>query len=208
MTRAQRLLLGLALLCLVPAVARADISWSVNFAQSTQTISSDTGQSQVTLNIAAPVNGQNNATVVAPTMTVQSTALDGHPDTFTHRNYQYNMALTDSGSGASTVLSVSGYIQGTASQHSQNVQDVLTGVTSFPNMTLGPNIYNVNVAGGMTPAVAGSAPPVTAPAPAPAVAAGAEPPGSQSQPAQTPEPSSLVLAGLGIAGLLRWRRKR
>jgi hypothetical protein len=203
MSRAQLLLLGIALFTLVP-VARADISWSVNFAQSTPSVVSDSGQSQVLLNIPAPVTGQNNATVVAPTMTVQSPVPDSHPDTFTHKDYHLSMALTDTASGASTTVNMTGYIQGTASQNSQNLQNVLTGVTTFPNIGLGSNVYNVDVLGGNTPAPTpvGSCPP-----PAPQLAAAAVAPQAGTQPQPTPEPPSLVLAGLGIAGLMGWKRR-
>jgi len=202
MNRAPLLLLGFALFHLTPA-AHASVAWTYDFTPSTTTVWSDNGNSKLVLTNQTPLMAVGTSDVVATQISVVSSADDDTPDTFTKGDYTLSMKLTDVASGAFTMLSFTGYFTGTVSAHSTNIDNVFTGQTSYENILLGANRYNVMITTYTPPGPEGG---LSGSIGAHAIVS-VQPGGG---PHETPEPTSLVLAGLGVGGLglARWRRWR
>ena len=163
---------------------------------------SNSGQSQILLTGQSSLMAVGTSDVVASQVGVSSNVNDNTPDTFSHAAYTLTMKLTDLASGTFTNLAFNGYFTGTVSAHSANIQNFFTGLTSQTAM-LGGNTYTVTMTtftppgpggdGGLQGAIGAHAL-VT-------VQAG-------GGPHNTPEPSSLILAGLGLCGLGLLRKRR
>lgn len=200
MTRARLLILAVALTCLVPGAAHAGVAWTYDFTPSTTTVWSESMNSKILLTNQTPVTAVGTSDIVATQLSVSSTANDDHPDTFTHGAYSLSMKLTDAASGQFTTLIFNGYFAGTVSQHSANVENFFTGTTSYTNIMLGGNRYSVTMTNFTPPGPNGG---LEGGIGAHAVVA-VQPGGG---PHDTPEPSSLLLAGLGLGGLGLVRRR-
>ena len=201
MTRARLLLCSLALAAFFPAGARAGVDWTYDFTPSTTTVWSDSGNSKINLTNQSSLLAVGTSDVVATQLSVNSAVSDDHPDTFTHKDYSLSMKLTDLASGAFTTLTFSGYFQGTVSAHSANILNFFTGQTSYDNIMLGGNRYNVTMTNFTPPGPGGG---LEGAIGAHAVVS-VQPGGG---PHNTPEPTSLVLAGLGLIGAGLARRRR
>jgi hypothetical protein len=203
MTRTR--FLGLALLCLLPGAARAEIAWTYDFTPGTTVVWSDNSNSKLNLSNQSSYMAVGSSDVVATSIGVDSSASDAHPDTFTNKDYTLSMKLTDVASGVFTTLNFTGQFNGTVSAHSANITNQFIGPTTYSNIMLGQNRYNVTITGYTPPGPVGG---LSGSIGAHALVTVGD--GQGGGPHGTPEPASLILAGLGIGGLglASWRRKR
>jgi hypothetical protein len=194
--------LGAAML--TGATARADIQWSYDFTPSSSSVISDSGNNSITFTNQAKLPAAGSSDVVATNLFVK-TPVTGSSDTFTHQNYSLNMVLIDTASGKSTTLLISGDLTGTITPNSSNIVNEFDASHTSYSFDLGNNHYTVN-AGSYTPVPpAGS---TTGGAISVHVDATANN-GQSPPPNDVPEPSTIVLSFLGLAGagLGAWKKR-
>jgi hypothetical protein len=183
-------------------VAHADpVPWSYQWTPSTLSLTSDgPGLSKLLLSNEPTGTAAGNSDIVATNLQVLSTADPNHPDTFTHKAYSLTLTIADNASKATGNLVFTGEFNGTASAGSAHIENTFTGSTTM-TLALGNNTYIVTIG------------PYTPPGPPGSTKFGAisatvvVKSGSSST---TPEPSSMVLAGLGLSlvGVVGWRKRR
>jgi hypothetical protein len=198
-----------AAVCLLLAAgtqAKAGIGWQYDFTPigGSNTIVSDNGHSTLTLTNQPLFSAVGNSDVIATHIGVNSTTPDATPDSFKSEPYTIKLLLKDTASGASTTLNFSGMISGLVSAHSANTSNVFNSPIQYLGIHLGHNIYDVFIG------------PYTGPGPGGGLSGSigahinVRSDGGGGGPPSTPEPSSMALAGLGLAfsGLAAWRRRR
>lgn len=193
---------------LMGASAQAGILWEYNFTPSSSKVVSDSGNNEITFSNQATFFAEGSSNVVATSLAVK-TPVVGISDTFTNpQNYAIHMFLKDTASGDFTTLIFSGNLSGSIS-FSTNGSSLLENIFNEENQhqeaTLGGNKYAVELTyftppsppgqGGHPGAIGGT---VTVT------------PGGGEEPHDTPEPSTMLLAGFGLAGfgLNAWRKRR
>jgi hypothetical protein len=196
--------------------ARADlVHWSYDFDRSPTVVTGGTGG--ITLTNEPSGHAAGNSDIVATNLKVFSSADPTSPDHLAPSKYTLTLALTDDASHQSATLSFTGTLSGTYSSGSASVKNMFTGLT-MQTVTLGGNLYMVTMGpysppGPPSATLAGS---IAAHVDVrPGQGGGNPPPGGGGNPPpvnHSPEPSTFVLAGLGMAGLGlvsfgRWRRK-
>jgi hypothetical protein len=212
MTRTIRLLPMLAVVVLLGAgQARADMidfsySWSV---QPGSVFPGGTGSAT----LAAAADGTASAElgsstptfIPGATLTTTSSATDV-PDSF-GTTFSMKVHLTDTASSEAGDLTFSGSLAGTLTFSTSS----LTATFDDPftkTLTLGDHTYTVTIDPSL---VSAPAPGATSPASVDAKVTVADAGPVDPPPAQTPEPTSLVLAGLGLPLLVAaraWRRAK
>ena len=194
--------LTLALVLLGTTTARADlIQWGFNWTATPAAVTA--GGGKITLSNEAYHTAAGDSNIVATALRVVSSATAGAPDTFGpgQGHYSLRLDLKDLATNSSGFLLFFGQMQGNFSGTSANVTNTFTGPTT-QSIGLGDTYFTVTLSY-FTP-------------PGPPTATNYGSIGafvhvqSAGQLTQTPEPSSMVLAGigLGLAGLLGWRRRR
>jgi hypothetical protein len=177
---------------LAGAGARAEmIPWSYSWTPNVTAVSADSpGTGKIVLQSEPGATASGSSDIVATNLQTVSSADDDHPDHFTDTSYQLNLTLTDLASHAAGSLTFAGLLNGTISKLTSDISNTFTGPTT-QTLALGANVYTVTIG------------PYTPPAPPDAVNLGAI--GAHAQvsvrPAQSPEPSTLVLAGLALAAV-------
>jgi hypothetical protein len=198
-------ILGTTLAWLVLAgAARADlVPWSYNWTPNTLAIQSDSpGTSKLTLTNEPAGSATGSSDIVATNIKVVSTAKPDSPDHFTHQAYRLTLTLTDNASKATGNLVFTGTFDGTVSGQSSHVMNTFTGQTT-QSIVLGGNTYTITI-GPYTP----PGPPSSANAGSISATAKVSTTGSSSG---SPEPSSMLLAGLGVSllgGASWWKRRK
>lgn len=200
----RRLLLSCALAVLAgawAAPARADqILWSYSVTPDSAAVKSTSGLSAVRV-IGEPLGSAsgNSDVVLASLSTISKSAA---ADSMGTASYSFGLKLTDEASGMSGVLTFGGNFGGTVSSSSAHVTNAFTGLTT-QSITLGANQYTVTLGTYLPP----GAPGATLQG---GIGASVSVQSSDSvgQPASAPEPTSLVLAGLGCSALLFRRLRR
>jgi hypothetical protein len=200
-------LLGAPLAALLLAGgARAEfISWSYNWTPTVSAVPADSpGTGKILLTNEATGSAINSSDIVATDIRTVSTAPYNKPDTFTSAPYGLALTITDKASNASGTVTFTGVFNGTLTALSSNITNTFTG-PQVQVLQLGSNSYTITM-GNYTP------PPPPGAVNAGAISAYAQvavQSGTQGPP-PLPEPSTLVLAGLGLslAGGAAWRRKR
>jgi uncharacterized protein (TIGR03382 family) len=193
-------LAGVALaLSLAASSAHADpILWTYNWSRSPGEILADApGTGKILLTDEKATQAAGSSDIVATNLSTQSTATAADPDVFTHKDYTLSLAITDTASGQTGVLTFTGYLWGTLTAQSANIHNQFTGPQTL-QVVLGQHLYTVTL---------GS---YTQPGPPSASNKGAiSGHADVSVFVQTvPEPSGLVLAVLGMSLLGLSRRRR
>ena len=155
--------------------------------------------SSILLSGEGTVSATGSTGIVLAGLTASSTASPTAPDTFTSKGWSTSLTITDTPSGLSNTVTISGAFSGTMSSGSSLISNVFSGspVTFTlggdtyivtPNAFVGPSVTNATSSGGIGATVSVS---------------------SIGTASTTPEPSSLLLCGLGAAGfaLAGWRKR-
>jgi hypothetical protein len=208
-------------LMVVGTTVRADsIPWGYS-ATSTSIVNNNNNASSSTINFTAGSGvASGNSGIIIYNVSTTSTAADGSPDSFTNVPFNLAVTLTDikaTGSSSPSAVS-SGQLNFAGLFNATNVtsKSLLPGVNSWTspttaNIVLGApdtgwNNYNVQVVSFTPPGQPGGAPGSIE---AVVTITPADGPGGSGQgpPAGTPEPASLVLAGLGLPLVVLLRRR-
>jgi hypothetical protein len=202
----SRLTLAAAAVLLSAVNARADIiSWTYNAEPSAPTIASDTNPgSRIMLKDDPLVQAAGSTDIVLTNLTTVSTADPNKPDQFSKTGaWSLSVLITDSASGKSKTVTFTGKLGGTLSGLSAGITNTFTGTTKF-DFVLGNNEYVVT-AGMYSP----PGPPNASNKGSISAHVDVSPAGGGGT-QKAPEPSTLLLAVFGLAGLgaARGRRRR
>jgi MYXO-CTERM domain-containing protein len=183
-------------------MARADpISFGYDFT-TPQAVTGDAGNLGTVA--FATTNGGTatgpTATLTAASVTAISAAPNNNADTFSGETYNVTLALTDTASGKSGSLTFVGKLFGSLTATTANITTSFAAPTQ--TLVLGSDRYTVRIGPLVPPTTAN---PTVVGTLMTTVAVEAN--GSVGQTSQTPEPSGLVLAGLGLAAAALVRRR-
>ena len=196
---------SLGLLVIAGVQARADfVGYDYSWSPSTLVVAADSGGTGgVSMTFQAQAHADGPSDVVATNLRTFSSAPRQSPDTISNGAYALTMNLTDSASGQSGQLTFTGVLSGTFSTTSSNVTNQFTGETT-QTIVLGGHTYTVTIG------------PYAPPGPPSASNAGTisahvqvDDSGSGGGGNNNPEPSTLVLSGLGASFLAfaSWRKR-
>jgi hypothetical protein len=209
MKHPRPVLLAALAVFILASPSRADlIQWGFSWTN-TPSLTADSGMGGVSFSNQAAIPAAGNTSVVATNLTLVSTAPAAHPDTFNNAGtYTLTLRLTDAASTQSGTLSWTGKLGGSFSMNSAAVTNTfLSPITQ--ELDLGTNAYTVTIGGYLPPGPPGTQNPgaIGATVEVSSLIPGGDP-GTSGGP--SPEPSSLLLCGLGAAGcaLAGWRRRR
>jgi hypothetical protein len=219
------------LLALCATDARAEfVRWSFSASGNPTTIRADRGGSgKILLSGGSGQVRTALADIAAVNLRAISSAPRSRPETFTNKPYSLTLRITDDVSHASGSLTFRGVLRGTASSGGAFLVNKFQGPVA-QRLRLGNKNYNVVIGafswpgtsnrGNIGASVAVSAGTLTSPRPLPlsAPTAGLRPlsmtldegPSASSAPvAEAPEPSGVVLAGLGLLllAVCCWRKR-
>jgi PEP-CTERM motif len=193
-----------ALFLLTAGPVRADLmpSFSYSWDQSPATIPSDgSGTGSISISVGSGT-AVAPSTIVAANLAVISSALAPNMDTYTNKAYQLTLTLTDTASGQTGTFVFNGALTGTANTTSSNFTNVYIGPTTVTDH-IGAYNYMVQILPPVVPPITGG---ITQGGISAQVTAAAYVGGAPVS--QTPEPSALILAGLGLPIAAGWRRLR
>jgi hypothetical protein len=199
------------LLCLAGTPAQAqmttDVNWTYNFTPAQAAVYSDSGSGTVTFTNEPTKSAINSSDVVVTNLRVNSVATADHADTLTSGGaWKVSLALTDSATGNSDTMTFTGKLGGTFSANNANVTNTFTGTTSYTwTDPKNGDTFKVSLVGYTPPG-----PPTASNAGSIAALVSVTPGNGTISGGHTPEPSTLVLAclGLSFAGLTTWRKRR
>jgi hypothetical protein len=196
------------------ATAQADpISWGFDWRPNNPVITANlpgTGGITLTDEPTGTLDGPSD--LIVTNITTFSSAQADNPDQVSSGAYSLTLHLTDFASQVTAALNFSGILSGSMSATTAQIANTFTGQTT-QSVLLGGNLYTVSLSSFTPPgppdaAVAGTiAARIDVQAhdePAP------EPVPDPDPVAETPEPSTLLLAGLGLSVLGGgvWRKRR
>ena len=196
-------LLAVALTLAAPAGARADlIPWKYDWGNSNYhdtTVPTDNGLGGLLLHVDGTVPMAGTSSIGLGEIFAQSTAPADAPDVFTDRAYSLPLRLTDVASGQSGTLTFTAVLNGTVSVGNAKIGNPFTSDTT-QSIVLGNNLYTATIGPFVPPGppgwlLGGNISGHVTVEPLANVQATAAP----LAPASVPEPSGLVLAGLGLA---------
>jgi hypothetical protein len=191
-----------ALFWLTASPVRADLmpSFSYSWDQSPTTIGADgSGSGSISISVGSGT-ATAPSTIVAANLSVITSAVAPSMDTYTNKAYQLTLTLTDSASGQSGQYVFNGLLNGSANTTSSNFSNTYVGPTTVTDH-IGAYNYTVQILAPVVPPISGG---ITQGGISAQVTVGAS-----STPASTsPEPSTLLLAGLGLPLAIGWRRLR
>jgi hypothetical protein len=185
--------------------ARAGVMWSVDWSTTKPNVISDTGNNQFLVNAGPHVDGSGNASNLLAGQITMQLPFKGTTDTWTEQNYSLDVHLVDKTSHAATDLLFAGALSGTATPSGSSISnEFVAGKTSY-TVTLGGNQYTV----ALGPYVANGAGTQVGTLEAQVTVNGdTGPTGPPTH--QSPEPSTMVLMGLGFASIAAtaWKKRR
>jgi hypothetical protein len=197
---------SLSLLVIAGLQARADfIGYDYSWSPSSLVVAADsggTGGINMTFQPLQHADGMSD--VVATNIRTFSSAPVSSPDTVTNGTYSLTLNLTDSASNASGQVTFTGVFNGSMSATSANVSNQFTGQTT-QTLTLGGHTYTITIGPFAPPGPPSASNAGTISAHVAVDGSGGGGGGGDNQ----PEPSTLVLSGLGAAflGLVSWRKR-
>jgi hypothetical protein len=180
------------------------VNWSYDWSRTPAVVLAGTGG--VTLTNEPGASAAGSSDIVATNLKVFSSADAATPDHLSPTPYTLTMVLTDSASHASTTLNFAGMLSGTFSLGSAHIANSFVGPTSA-TVVLGGNTYSVSM-GSYSPPGPPSGSNSGSISAHVDVVAGTN--GGGGHVSGTPEPSTMVLGGLGLGfmGLVSWRKRR
>jgi hypothetical protein len=181
------------------------VGWDYSWSPNALVVPADSGGTGgVSLTFMALTHADGPSDVVATNIRTFSSAPRETPDTVTSGNYSLTMNLVDSASGEKGSVTFTGMFSGTFSTTSSNLANTFTGPTS-QTLTLGGHVYTVTIGPYAPPGPPGAANAGTISA---HVDVDMDSGGGTG--GNTPEPSTLVLSGLGLSflGVASWRKRR
>lgn len=189
----------LALLFLAAPQARADlISWSYDWSFSTDQVKANAGSGdhgKILLLAGGLHHAAGSSDIAAINLKTVSNASASDPAKFTDRPYSLILFIRDQQSGLRGAVTFSGVFSGTLSAHSASIKNLFTSPTT-EMLHLGHHIYTITV-GHFSP-------------PGPPNSPNLGGIGAHVSVSNNPEPSALVLAGVGVPlfGLMLRRRRK
>jgi hypothetical protein len=185
--------------------ARADlIAWSYNWDRTPVSVVSNSGNGSVSFTNEPTKDATGSSDTVATNLKANSLAAAAAPDAISGANgaYTLTLKLTDKASGQSGTLTFTGKLSGSFSKDSANITNTFGGPLTQV-LTLGLNTYTVTM-GQYAPPGPPSASNFGS------IAAHVDVQGEVGSAQSSPEPSALLLSGLGLAlaGGARWRKRR
>jgi hypothetical protein len=204
---APRLAVALAGVCCLASPARADfVTWSYSTLPANPSVTSNSGASS-----AVNFYGENNvlvagnSNIVLAGLTTTSSANPKSPALFTNRFWAVDLQITDTASGNTFDFLFGGKLNGQLSSASSTFTNTFIGMMT-ESATIGNNVYTVTLTDFSPP----GPPSASNRGSIGAYVSVVQGSGGTIQGDRAPEPSTLVLAGLGLAGLgaARWRRHR
>jgi hypothetical protein len=179
------------------AEARADkIDWSYNWTPSSTEILSDSGQSKLILSNEpigkASTTIGNSTDVVATNIKTASSVDPTILDKFTAQPFSLALTLVDEATKATGTVTFTGTFSGTLNSGAAKILATITGQT-MQTINLGGSLYTVTM---------GQPNQYSAPSPPNSTNLGSLSASAQVgvTPADTPEPASILLAGMGLVG--------
>jgi hypothetical protein len=204
---APRLAVAVGAVCFLAAPLRADfVRYSYSSIPAAPSVTSNSSSSS-----AVNFNGENNvlafgnSDIVLAGLTTTSTASPTNPATFTNRFWAVDLEITDYTSGDSYNFLFGGQLNGQLSNASSTFTNTFIGLTS-ESATIGNNVFTVTLTTFSPP----GPPTASNTGSIGAYVSVVQKAGGTIQGDTAPEPSTLVLAGLGLAGfaVARWRRRQ
>jgi hypothetical protein len=212
---------AIAFFAVTTAVRADSIPWGYS-ATSTAIVNNNNALSSSTINFTAGSGvASGNSGIIIFNLTTTSTAVDGSPDSFSNVPFNLAVTLTDikatGSSSPSAITTAPVNFSGLFNATNVTTKSLLPGVNTWTsptsaNVVLGAadtgwNNYNVQVVSFTPPGQPGGAPgsieAVVTITPADGPGGSGEPP----PPSGTPEPASMVLAGLGLPIFVLLRRR-
>jgi hypothetical protein len=205
---APRLAVAVAAVCFLTVPARADfVRWDYTTTPANTSVASN-GGSGSTANFIGDTNvlAVGNSNIVLAALTTTSSASPTSPATFTSKFWAVDLTITDFSSGATYDFLFGGRLTGSVSSSSSYFTNTFIGQSSI-TAQIGANNYTVSLVS------------FTPPGPPSASNRGAISAYVSIAPASgtgtiqstgSPEPSTMVLAGVGIVGFVasRYRRRK
>jgi hypothetical protein len=176
--------------------ARAEPQWGFQWEPGSQVFKTGTGG--VTLTAELPGTGQGNQEILLTHISTFASPLTAG-ETLNNARYTFTLTLTDLASGKSAKATFSGILTGTFNNTTASIANAFIGPTEA-KFRLGQNQYLVTIGPYLAPG---------APTSGKIGSIGAYVEMKPLSAQNLPEPSTLVLAGLGapLLALRRWRRR-
>lgn len=205
---APRLAVAVAIVCFLTVPARADfVRWSYTTTPANANVASNGGSSS-TVNFIGDTNvtAVGDSDIVLAALTTTSSANPNNPATFTSKFWAVDLTLTDYTSGQSYDFLFGGRLSGMLSSSSSYFTTTFIGQASI-TAQIGANNYTVTLVSFSPPG-----PPSASNKGAISAHVNVSPASGSGTISSTgsPEPSTMILAGLGLVGFVatQYRRRR
>jgi hypothetical protein len=188
---------------------RADlIDWSYTWTNTPPVVTGGTGGVTLTTQPTSLL-AEGNSDIVATNMSIFSSANPKTPDSLSGGNYTLQLAITDGTSNTTGTFTFTGQLSGTYSQQNSNITNTFTSPTVV-SQVIGNNTYQVTIGPFSPPGPPTSTTLTGSIAAFVQVTAGNNGGGGGTTVQDVPEPTTMLLAGLGLSflGGAAWRKRR